>query len=284
MSISVTGSRTAFGTYLRELRKRKGVESPADLSHRMRGAVSVSGILKRERGELKITQDYVEAFLKAVRVTAEEERHLRQHLSLFLLQFDLWRSEKSLLDINIEASERLTKSNDIRCFSPTIIPHVLQTPAYAHAILETYRFCESDSELKKTIRVREQSATRIREEYHRTVRLVSSESALYAIYGGPDVMLEQLTRLLQITDDSHVHYRIVPFLTHSNLPADSTFTIHDGLFVTAESTIGNLYTGDKDKTAWVASHFERLWSAAVSHQERRKIIEKAIRFLRSAKK
>src|SRR5581483_11562455 len=109
MSISVTGSRTAFGTYLRDLRKRKGVESPAYLFHRMSGAARVSCSLQHERGELKITQGHVEAFLKAVRVTAEEERHLRQHLSLFLLQFDLWRSEKSLLDINIEASERLTK-------------------------------------------------------------------------------------------------------------------------------------------------------------------------------
>src|SRR5690242_10662780 len=102
MNISVSGSRTSFGRYLRDLRRRKGIESPAELSRLMKGRVSVSGILKRERGELKITPDYAKAFIQAVKPDAEEEKHLREHLSLFQLQFDVWRSGKSLLQINHE--------------------------------------------------------------------------------------------------------------------------------------------------------------------------------------
>jgi transcriptional regulator with XRE-family HTH domain len=282
MVSSIVGSRAAFGTYLRELRKRKGVKSPAELARRMGQAISVSGILKRERGELKITQDYVDAFARAVLVTAEEEKYLRKHLSLFRLQFDLWRAGKSILDINVEAAARLEESNNIQCFSPTLIPHILQTPAYGRAILETYRSCESKEELEQTVVVRGRSAARIQREAHYVVRLVNWEAALYNIYGGPLVMMEQLARLSKGFDSGHVQYRILPLGTLINMPTDSTFTIHDGLFVTAESTVGNLYTGDKEKAVWASENFARLWNAAVFGQKRQELIERAITHMKKA--
>jgi transcriptional regulator with XRE-family HTH domain len=280
MSVSVVGSRATFGSYLRELRKRKSFESPAELARRMGGLVSVSGILKRERGELKITRDYVDAFAKAVQASPEEQKFLRQHLDLFLLQFDLWRAGKSIFDINLEAAARLEESREIHCFSPTLIPHVVQTAAYTRAILETYQACEDFDELEQTILVRSRTAERIRQESHRRVHLINLESALYNIYGGPEVMRKQLSRLLEIGQGDQVQYRIVPLGTNSNLPTDSTFTIHDGLFVTAESTIGNLYTGDKDKATWAASKFSRLWSVAVTGKQSRMIIERAMAHLK----
>ena len=270
------GSRAAFGSYLRELRKRKGIESPAELARRMGGLVSVSGILKRERGELRITQDYVDAFVEAVHVSAEEEKYLRQHLSLFRLQFDLWRTGKSVLDINMEAAARLEQSRKIQCFSPTLIPHVLQTPDYARAILETYRACARVDELEQTILVRAEAAARIRRESCRDVQLINWEAALYNMYGGTKVMVEQLSKLLRVGEEDHVQYRIVPLGTINNLPTDSTFTIHDDLFVTAESTVGNLYTGDKEKALWATENFAQLWTVAAFGHEADTIIRRAI--------
>jgi len=282
MSISVIGSRSSFGSYLRELRKRKGIESPVELARLMSkhgNKISVSAILKRERGEHKISQDYVDAFIEAVRASAEEKKHLYQHLDLFRLQFDVWRAGESVLDILTNATARLEEAAHIQCFCPTVIPHVLQTRAYGRAIMETSRWCANETALEKALDLRQKSAERIRRESHRSVQLINSEGALYAIYGGPEVMIEQLLQLLRMDDDYLVQYRLIPLGMHSNLPMDSTFTIHDGLFVTAENTIGNVYTGDKNMGAWAVGQFERLWSVAVSGKQRQAIIQRAIHYM-----
>jgi len=278
---SAVGSKSAFGIYLRELRKRKGIHSPAELARRMRDSVSVSGILKRERGELKINESYIKAFVKAVPVSDEEHKFIRQYLNLFQLQFDLWKSDKSILDINREASARLEESNRIQCFSPTLIPHILQTSGYTRGIFDAYR-CEAFSEeTEQTVLVRTKSSLKIQSETHRSIQLLNWEPALYNVFGGKVAMLEQLAQLMKLATNSHIEYGIIPFGVAGNIPTDCTFTIYDRLFVTAESAIGNLYTGDKQKVDWAIHNFDQLWAARSLKLGWYDSVKKAINYIQS---
>ncbi len=85
-------------------------------------------------------------------------------------------------------------------------------------------------------------------------------------------MKAQLKSLLNVVHSPHIQYRIIPMDKNTSALMDGTFTIYDTMFVCAESTIGNLYTGDQGKVDWAVKLFERLWAQSATPFDSQNII------------
>jgi transcriptional regulator with XRE-family HTH domain len=124
-----------------------------------------------------------------------EKPEYRVHLS---------KSLRQLLQFEAEAAE-------IRVYQPALVPGVLQTPAFADAVLRWWNKSLSEDARQVRYDVRMLRKRQILDrpdgpEYH----LILDESVLMRKVGGAKVMGEQLEALLEISRQANVHVRIVP--------------------------------------------------------------------------
>ncbi|MFF2101984.1 helix-turn-helix transcriptional regulator [Streptomyces sp. NPDC058202] len=104
-----------------------------------------------------------------------------------------------------------TDAASLHTYAPVLIPDLLQTPAYAHAVIG-----ETIPELTA-----EQAATRLKVRLHRQHRIydpahplrlsvVLDESVLHRVVGSPEIMREQLEHLTALGAESHITVQVLP--------------------------------------------------------------------------
>ncbi|MBT2493964.1 helix-turn-helix domain-containing protein [Streptomyces sp. ISL-96] len=114
----------------------------------------------------------------------------------------------------------------IHAYEPLVIPGLLQTPAYAHAVIG-----ETIPPLAA-----EQAATRLKVRLRRQHRIydpacplrlwvVLDESALHRVVGSPDIMREQLEHLNAISAEPHITVQILPYTVGAHPGLSGQFSI-----------------------------------------------------------
>ncbi|MFF1681799.1 helix-turn-helix domain-containing protein [Streptomyces sp. NPDC058256] len=100
----------------------------------------------------------------------------------------------------------------VHAYEPMVIPDLLQTPAYAHAVIaETIPLLTA-----------EQAATRLKVRLRRQHRIydparplrlwaIVDESALRRVVGSPDIMREQLEHLNTLGAEPHITVQVLPY-------------------------------------------------------------------------
>lgn len=150
----------------------------------------------------------------------------------------------------------------MRVYSSSVIPGMLQTHAYAAALLsEIARFNRTpdDSTAAAGARV---ERSRIIRRGGRTFPIVIEESVLRRQVGGPDVMAEQLGHLLQTAALPSVTLGVIPARAGAMWPLE-TFTIFDTEQVAVELlTAAITITTPSEVAQYVAAH-EEMSAAAV---------------------
>jgi transcriptional regulator with XRE-family HTH domain len=114
----------------------------------------------------------------------------------------------------------------IHTYEHAVIPALLQTPAYAQAVID------------ETIPpvTAEQAATRLKVQLRRQHRIydlasplrlwiVLDESALRRVVGSPDIMREQLEHLRALGDEPHITVQVLPFTTGAHTGVSGQFSI-----------------------------------------------------------
>nr|WP_243704961.1 DUF5753 domain-containing protein [Micromonospora sp. KC723] len=97
----------------------------------------------------------------------------------------------------------------IRWFEPSLIPGLLQTEAYARAVLRGGRMLShSEAEQRITSRLERQSI--LSRENPPEIVTVIDETALRRPLGEPALMIEQLEHLLGLAEQPHVNMHVVP--------------------------------------------------------------------------
>ncbi|TDE30919.1 helix-turn-helix transcriptional regulator [Actinomadura sp. 6K520] len=111
----------------------------------------------------------------------------------------------------------------MRFFEAQVIPGLLQTPAYAHAVM-SYGLPVDALEERVSARMGRQEII----SRHDAPRMwfVLDESALWRPVGGPVVMRDQLASLIEIaTSNPRVEIRILPFSSITYAGLDGSFTV-----------------------------------------------------------
>lgn len=257
-----------LGKVLRRARVQAGIRSQEELAERFGYDRTV--INRAESGH-RISPDvahaYAEAFpelnaLVQSGLIEDWAEHVRQNGgSSFPKNFGKW------VDAEVVAAT-------LFYWAPTLVPGILQTEAYARAILAT---TPSDEPLEIRLADRMGRQEILSRAHPPVVTAVLSEAVLHRRVGGPGVMYEQLSYLADIPYPK-VMIQVIPAEVgaHAGLEGAASISEREGgpTIVYLESLTAPQTTGEPEKVARVREITAILHSEALSRGASRELILK----------
>lgn len=247
--------RVALGSFLRDLRQRAGkqlaeVEDLMDWYDGKASRVEVSG-----RGVVPAEAEKLAEFYGA---TASERARLRQ-LAIAA------RKRTRPAHVADFAQSYITferQAFEISVFDDMVIHALVQTPAYARALLST----SSPDKLDERVTDRMARQSILMRADPPDVKILLGEAVIHQQVGGPAVMREQVRHLLEVAKRlPRVSIRVVPFSAGAHMalgvgfallrisdPADITRVYREGL---TEAT----YIHETEEVETYLSVFTHLW-------------------------
>ena len=178
--------------------------------------------------------------------------------------------------IQDDYDRRVRAAKRIRAVSPLVIPGLLQTAAYARAIMtqvqETWGAIDVDASVEA--RLRRQEALY---DQSRAFEFVTTEAALRMPPCPPQVMLGQMDRLMSL-DLDNVTLGIIPIGVQMPVVPQNGFMLLDDVAI-AEGHGGEDTLGEQESAVY-ARVFERLMSVAATGEGARRLIAAASASLR----
>lgn len=161
----------------------------------------------------------------------------------------------------------------MRWYEPSLVPGLLQTPAYIREVLALvirFRSIPDDLEEGMAARIERQQVL-----YHGTRRFsfVVAEQVLQTTLGDDSVMLGQLDRLLSMMALPRVSLGIVPRRSAIEALAPNGFVIYDNRLVQAETVTAELNISQPREIALYGKLFAVLTDRAVYGEAARRLIQ-----------
>ncbi|WP_394427115.1 helix-turn-helix domain-containing protein [Streptomyces sp. SGAir0957] len=117
-----------------------------------------------------------------------------------------------------------TGARTLRTYEPHYVTGLLQTPDYARAVLRGGLPNGSDEEIERRVDLRLHRQLLLKGADAPTLWVVMEEAVLHREVGGPEVMRDQIDRLLEVFEFPHVSVDIVPFAAGAHVGACAPFT------------------------------------------------------------
>ncbi|MFI1377775.1 helix-turn-helix domain-containing protein [Streptomyces longwoodensis] len=216
-----TVRRRRLGAELRRLRLASGLKS-TEVAERL--MVSQPKISHLENGNRAISPRDVRDLCAIYAVTDQQVIDSLMQMAKESGQPGWWHAYGDIPQSTYIALE--TDATSLHTFESMAIPALLQTPAYAHAVIgETIP--PLTAELAGTrLKVRLRRQHRIY-DLVRPLRLwiVLDESALHRIVGSPDVMREQLEHLNALGAEPHITVQVLPYTAGAHPGLSGQFSI-----------------------------------------------------------
>ncbi|MFD4529275.1 helix-turn-helix domain-containing protein [Streptomyces sp. NPDC058470] len=206
-NINPTVRKRRLGAELRLLRKASGLTS-TQVAERL--LVSQPKISRLENGQRAISPRDVRDLCTIYGVTDQQVVDSLMRMAKESGQQGWWNAYGDIPYSTYIGLE--TDAVCIHAYEPTVIPGLLQTPAYAHAVIQNTIPPATVDQATTRLRVRLRRQHRI---YHpaRPLRLwvVLDESVLHRVVGGPDIMREQLEHLNALGAEPHITVQVLPY-------------------------------------------------------------------------
>jgi hypothetical protein len=177
---------------------------------------------------------------------------------------------RASVDLEADASE-------IRWYQPEVVPGILQTEAYIHALHATAHPRVTDEEVDRQVKMRLERQTVV-DQPDTTLSFILSESTLRRNIGNATIMHKQLLHLAEIAERPNVELQVLPFDAQTFGAAWIGFTIlqfdHDATsdVVHIEDYTDADYLDAPDKVQAYTALWNRLSAAAMGQVEARKLI------------
>src|SRR5215470_3110922 len=110
-------------------------------------------------------------------------------------------------------------------YSAELVPGLLQTADYAHAIRRAGLLTDTDETTERWLAVRTQRQARLRGDQALTYWTVLNEAVLRRTVGTPEVMHAQLRHLIEVAELPNVTIQVLPFDAGPHAAMNSPFTI-----------------------------------------------------------
>lgn len=165
-------------------------------------------------------------------------------------------------------------ASGIQMFEPVVLPGLLQTPAYADAVLRRDVWPRTDQDLQRLVDLRikrQEILTRSEEPVQLSV--VLDEATLRHVAGDAAVMGEQLDHLVDMAKRPNVAVRVLPFGRGAQSYSQSEFMIFtfawasDAVVVYVEHRDRALYLEEQQDTNGFVLAFHNLWQIASNEEE-----------------
>ncbi|HET9382211.1 MAG TPA: helix-turn-helix transcriptional regulator [Streptomyces sp.] len=274
-SVNPTVRRRRLGQELRRLREQKGMTAE-EVAERL--LVSQSKISRLENGRRSISQRDVRDLCNVYDVEDQRVVDSLMQMAKDSRQQGWWHAFGDIpysVYIGLE-----TDAESLRVYEPQIITGLLQTPAYAEAIIRGGSPETSESEIDKRVQVRIRRQERITAESD-PLRLwvVLDEAALHRVVGDRLVMREQLERVAEMSQLPHITVQVLPFTVGAHPGLNGQYSIlefadaADSSVVYIEGVTSDLYLEKAPDVQKYTVMYEHLRAQALNVEESRRRIE-----------
>ncbi|MFI6334904.1 helix-turn-helix domain-containing protein [Streptomyces sp. NPDC050535] len=220
-NINPTVRRRRLGAELRRLRQASGLKS-REVAERL--MVSQPKISHLENGNRTISPRDVRDLCAIYGVTDPQVIDSLMQMAKESGQQGWWHAYGSIPQSAYIALE--TDAVRLHLYASMAIPGLLQTPAYAHAVIGETIPLPTAEEAGTRLKVRLRRQHRIYDPA-RPLRLwvVLDESSLRRVVGGPDVMREQLEHLNALGAEPHITVQVIPYTAGAHPGLSGQFSI-----------------------------------------------------------
>ena len=176
-------------------------------------------------------------------------------------------------------------AESVRTYQGLMIPGLLQCEAYTRALIREVLPSASPAEVDRRVNLRNARQALLHEEDPLCLQVVIDEAALRRLVGGPEVVREQIRRLLEAGDLANVTLQVVPFASGGHAAMDGPFVILsfperlDPDVVYIESTRSGVYLEQPSDVQWYSEIFERLSGTALNPADSAMLLEQMARDL-----
>lgn len=190
---------------------------------------------------------------------------------------DLLRAEGGLAGRQAQIAAMEAAATRIGEYQPALVPGLLQTAAYARAVLElgsARAKGASDEEIEGTVagRIRRQA---VLYEPGKRLQFVLGEAALWSAPGSAQVQAGQLDRLIAVAGLATVELGVVPLRAPMVVIPLSGFRVLDEELAFVESIVGTQRLDDPQEIEPAVNAFETLRAAAVTGTDALALIRRA---------
>jgi transcriptional regulator with XRE-family HTH domain len=232
----------------------------------------VSKVTRMERGEwLRPSPHDIGRLLEVYGVVDEREHEALTTLARQGRQRGWWHAYREMISerystyIGLEA-----EASSVFSFQPLMMPGLLQTTAYARALIlgGPSQLGAREAELRATIRTERQKI--LTDEDPARLWAVLDEAAIRRTVGGAEVMRAQLRHVLQIAELAKVTVQVIPFDAGAHAGIGGAFAIlsfphaDDPDAVYVETIAGELFVEDPEEVGRYTVAFQRLTAKALN--------------------
>jgi transcriptional regulator with XRE-family HTH domain len=243
---------------------------------------SLSKVNRIENGEVKISGTDLKALMELLDVTDHARRSRWTADAKASRGRSIWdepRFREHLTPAMLKLLEFESQATTIRCFHSTLVPGMLQTPAYAETLINFWR-----EELSDEVRATRGEVRPMRRRYlldqvdPPDLLVVLDESVTLRNVGGRRVMADQLDELATLCSRPNIEIRIIPMDEAAALAHIPPFLLLD-LGEDDQSAVvyreGFLVDeiGEGSRAERHRRIFEQMWVASLGKEQSRRLIQ-----------
>ncbi|MFD4259653.1 helix-turn-helix domain-containing protein [Streptomyces sp. NPDC058534] len=274
-SVNPTVRRRRLGQELRRLRELKGMTAE-EVAERL--LVSQSKISRLENGRRSISQRDVRDLCGVYEVEDQRIVDSLMQMAKDSRQQGWWHAFGDIpysVYIGLE-----TDAESLRTYEPQIITGLLQTRAYAEALIQGALPETSVADVEKRVQVRIRRQERISAD-NNPLRLwvVLDEAGLRRVVGGKQVMREQLEHVAEMSQLPHITVQVLPFDVGAHPGINGQYSIlefadaADSSVVYIEGVTSDLYLEKAPDVQKYTVMYEHLRAQALNVEQSRQLIE-----------
>ncbi|MEU2339088.1 helix-turn-helix transcriptional regulator [Streptomyces sp. NPDC006654] len=276
-NVNPTVRRRRLGQELRRLRELKGMTAE-EVAERL--LVSQSKISRLENGRRSISQRDVRDLCGVYEVEDQRVVESLMEMARDSRQQGWWHAFGDIpysVYIGLE-----TDAESLRVYEPQLVTGLLQTRAYAEALVQGALPETSAADIEKRVQVRMRRQERITAESN-PLRLwvVLDEAALRRLVGNRLVMREQLEYLIEMSQQPHITVQVLPFECGAHPGVTGQYAIlefadtADSSVVYLEGVTSDLYLEKAHDVQKYAVMYEHLRAQSLNVEQSRQFIADA---------
>jgi transcriptional regulator with XRE-family HTH domain len=273
---SPTVRRRRLGHELRELRERAGLtldEVSAQLED-----FSAAKISRIETARVGVRSRDVVDLLDLYGVRDAQRRENLITLTRESRQRGWWEQFSDAIPPELDLAIGLeAEAVAIRIFSPHFVGGLLQTEAYARALLKANRPSESSEHLERRVELRMERQKVLEERDRLEVQAILDETVLRRPVGGYRTLHSQLRRLIEMAQYPNISIRVLPLRVGAHPGGEGAFRIID--LSPPDSSVVHLeypnkaaYLEEESEVRLYAHIFERLEDASLTNEHSLELI------------
>ncbi|TNC29003.1 helix-turn-helix domain-containing protein [Amycolatopsis alkalitolerans] len=183
---------------------------------------SASKVSRIETGHVGVTPRDARDMLELYGLTGDEREALVQ-LAREARKPGWWHAYKEVFTgtfVGLEAD-----ASSLRAFQALLVPGLLQTETYARAVIRAMRPDSDETEIERRVAARTARQRLLSDPNPPEYWAVIDEAVLHRVVGGPEVMVQQANRLLELGQLPHVTIQVVPFTAGAHPGMEGPFLI-----------------------------------------------------------